>query len=1179
MAQCDKIFQEIKRLQESKAKLEAASSVLNKLSEVKKQKPDIFTARGVDGTQLRIDFDQWWDRVAGDPENAGKWAERAVGMRSKPDGAEGLFENVDQLVRNLGDQNAAELLTMLQKQTGDWEFYNEKDFNLITAKHDRKAFLQLVQKNLDDIGIRVKDGELDTVIAENVGPFLGILNNQAKLQIMADNMNVVLRKRIMEISDEIRRTGKAPSVQMKRDTIKTWSSAIFAHRSLRVAKRRWGQMGQNWQRVAKENPALQDSLYRATGREAVEEGKQVAEEVLTATTEDLTSEGSLITQIIDAANKGPDGLKELKELQTTIKLDGVDPKMPLEEGWQHNWQRSARAAWKDNIFFSFSSQFKNNFLSQKLVYLAEGYKTAAGAAWELMDVPFSRFTQRKLGLPPKMVQGDLFKPYGTQFHRNYFKANWDAARMALETHLRINEQMRLTYREIFDKYFFEGNTPFAGAVDNINNQRGMMTVEAQYRLAKHIINSPLDWKKWDLPMQARDKIYTGLKVFTNRQIEKATGVRLPVYSALQLFSAVDQRAGQRAYMVNRHFDLTLAAAKKRPDLDVTQWAEMADEQMTAQIYQEVPTKQNIQDYRKEFDVGREVSDDEISATIAMDRAGAPVQVLPEQVKAYKKSFAMRMQNPAPLGEPIEKLVRGVRNSAYGDVALPIWRSAASQTVWDVALGNPVFMGTKLANAVYHGVQGKLTTKMMVDAQSAALTFAGLWGLWYTLDSTGAIVGNGPPVGTPAYRSWRERLAAEGRVPNSIFGIPWNMGGLPVLNTLFLWSDFNKAWKDGSQNRFDEQYAAEAFLAVGTGQLMRMPGFKQFQMLLDVLDTGDVRQWERLVSFTGGAQFPITGTFSGVGRDIGAITGTSRSDLWHSKNPDSDGRYEMSQWDESLQDHPLTKMNNWLKDRTYNVAPTISYWLGQPKKEKTWLGQDITRPEFWSGKWLIGTPGMWNNPGEYLVERELDRLGMLMPPNEILNQQINDIPISTNLAKELNIAMGSVRADKDAAYSGDPDGKVSASDGSGIAQKLYKGFIGTEVDGTMGDPDDFDGWFFTERNEVDVLPLIDAAVADRTLREALNYVLKSPEWEDWESKKATTTNVELNERPPSQIKGLIGPWVLQEIKDFYKRKAIRLIGASTSPDALMYQKRHIDQKQRQGLEEAAQQAITAEDAIR
>ena len=36
----------------------------------------------------------------------------------------------------------------------------------------------------------------------------------------------------------------------------------------------------------------------------------------------------------------------------------------------------------------------------------------------------------------------------------------------------------------------------------------------------------------------------GLKILGNKGIEKATGVRLPALSSLQMMSAVDQRAGR-----------------------------------------------------------------------------------------------------------------------------------------------------------------------------------------------------------------------------------------------------------------------------------------------------------------------------------------------------------------------------------------------------------------------------------------------------------------------------------------------------------------------------------------------------------------------------------------------------------------------------------------------------------
>ena len=153
---------------------------------------------------------------------------------------------------------------------------------------------------------------------------------------------------------------------------------------------------------------------------------------------------------------------------------------------------------------------------------------------------------------------------------------------------------------------------------------------------------------------------------------------------------------------------------------------------------------------------------------------------------------------------------------------------------------------------------------------------------------------------------------------------------------------------------------------------------------------------------------------------------------------------------------------------------------------------------------------------------------------------------------------SVRADVNDAYSNDVDAKLSAQSDSGFAAKLFKGFIGTEVDGVLGEQDPIDASiFFTEVNEVDVITLIDDAVEGRTVREALNYVLQSDEWKGWEETEETTTLKTINPRPNSIIRQQIGPWVLGEIKDFYKRKAIRVIEGSDSPEARLYQGRLIE----------------------
>ena len=1157
MSNCDDTFQEIQKLNSEIEKLDSSRTFLKKLSSIENRKPNTFKVRGVDGNQLEIDFDQWWYRMANDPEGVDAWAERAIGQRSKPAGAEGMFENIDQLVRNLGEVNAKEMLTMLQRKTGDWEFYNQRDFNLFTEKSDKKKLAALLEKGFKDAGIDLKKGSLDAAIAENVGPFLGILNNQTKLQVYADTMNAVLRKRLVDIAEEIRVNGTV-SKATKQDLLKTWATAIFAHRSRSIAKRRWGQMGLNLQFLGKQNPAEINSVYRTTGKAAVEEAEQMADEILTATTDDFVKEGSLITKVVEAMDKGTKGLDELEDIQKAIKLDGADPNMPLEDGWESVWERVARASWKDSIFFAFSSQFKNNWLSQKMVYMAEGMKSFYGTSMELTDWPFKKYTQRNLDLPEIAIQGDLFKPYGTEATRNYFQAMWDSGKMHLRSHFSVDAQIRQTYREIFDQHFFKGDTPFAGAIDKINSPRGMMTVDEQYKVAKKIMDQKIDWLGGPkTAMQVRDKFFTGSKIFMNNLIEKQTGTRLPVWSALQMFAAVDHRAGKRAFLVQRHMDLSLEAARANPHLGPEDWATMAGAKMEEQLYQAKPSKQNIVDYRKQFGLTDEVSDDEIAAAISMDRVGAPVLAQPEQVAAYKKSFAMRMQNKLEgpvvagrdwgLGQEVEGIMSRVRSSNYGDAVVPVWRSAAAQTVYDIALGNPVFTTGKLMKAIYHGHKGTLTTKMMVDAHSAALTWASLTAMWKTLSMTGNITGNGPAPGSPEYKDWREKIANEGKVPNSVFGIPWNMGGMPVLNTLFMMEDTDLAVKNAQANKYDSQSIAEAFLIVGTGHLMRMPGLKQFQMLSDFLANPSPSAFGRLAGFLGAAQNPIGGQLSGLGRTVEGMTGTSRSDLYQptgSVTPETK-QLEDLVWNPQDIDHPISKLENWLRNIAYNTSPITAAAMGVPKKEYTWLGRSIARPDGHVGEWLVGQPGLWGNgDGTYKVEKILDQLGLLEVPEVITNQRVGDIPITVDLTKELNYEIGHIKGSEAFGYSGDPAAIISGTDKFGFVKKLLS-FTGQKLDGNE---------VIDESTTIDIIQVLDEAVRGNTVREAMNHIIESPAWQRLETLDEGRFSINNKNLTREQIRNQPGAKVLKILKDFYVDKATRKVLLSDHPHAKNYQER-------------------------
>ena len=1142
MSNCEEIFQKIQRLQKEVDELETSGRLLESLSSINKKRPKGEKVPGTDGQDMEIDPDLWWARMSTDPDGVDPWVDRAVGQRKKAAGAEGVFENVEQLVNNMGEMNAKELLRLLQRQTGDWEFYNQKDFNLVTEKMGPKKLAQNISRLFADVNVDIAKSDINLLITENVGPFLGILNNQVKLAGYRDITLAVFRKELLNIADQLQAKGKV-SVSDKRLLMKKWATAIFAHRSFSIAKRRWGQMGLNLQQLGKENPAKIDSIYRTTGREAAKEVEEMAEDILTATTEDLVTEDSLIGQVITAIDKGKNGIDDLNSIQTTLKLNGVDPNMPIENGWKNNWEKLVRAGYKDSMFFATKSQGQQNWLAQKIVYVTEGTKSWSKVAMEMTDWPFKRFTQRNL--TPE--QKDLFTPYGTEFSRNYFKAMWDSGRMHLKSHMIVDRLMKQNLTEIFEENFFKGHTPFAGAIDRINNNRGMLSVDEQYALVEYSLKQPIHYNDWLLAaMEIRDKSFNGTKHYVNGLIEKRTGKRLPVWSALQLMTAVDHRAGKRAYLAQRHIDLTLEAAKKNPTLDPEDWALIAEKQLDDQIYQITPTKKNIDDYRTEFDLSEVVSDDEIAAAIAMDRAGAPVLALPEQLKAYEKSFAMRMQKPLEgpefnigpkkvkmgIGEGIEETVQFVRDKRYGDALIPVWRSAAAQTVYDIALGNPYFMGGRFLNVIYHGFNGTLTTKMIADAHSAAITFAGIWAMFKTMDEQGLIEGNGPLPGSEDYQQWRAELAERGAVPNSIFGIPWNMGGLGVFNTLFLWKDWNDANKRADENNFDDmQRFSEALLTVGAGQLMRMPGLKQFQMMMDAFTQGEKSAWFKLAGFLGAAQIPPFGYFSGSGRTIEGMTGTSRTDLWRPRSVENDEtRFNTNQvWTTTeTKDSPIEKMHDLLKNMAYGASPIVASTIGVPKKQYTWLGRSIGRPDGHIGKWLIGQPGLWGE-GLNEVEKTLDHLGMLDTPKVLMTQRVDfentSIPIDTDIAKKINYQLGHFKPEN---YSDNEHRNISGvNEKTGIAYKFITIAKGRDADDPTSE----------ETFRLDVLELLDEAVSGRTVREAMNYVINSNLFKQWESQTDSRTGNSIYvDRTKAYQRTQPGAKILKEIKRFYVENA-------------------------------------------
>ena len=1134
MTNCDDLFQQIQSLQAKKKGLSDALTPLMQADEP----PDparTFVFRDKNGQEIIANFDDVWKQISRDPLATQQWAELAAGRGDLPDGANGEFENLRQMVSRMGMTNATDLAAFMQKLTGDWSEVNPADFSAVTAINNKEVFLDQLQGAFDEARVAIGKDKISQLVATNVAPFLNILQRQGKLRVAGALTRQTLQESIDLLKQQIAATGVRPTREAKAQFLDAYAKAVFAHRSERIASRRSGQLLQNYQRMVGEDGGTPGSLWQDTADEARAAADALAEETIAMTPGEMVVEGSIPRQVVEAADKGEAGIKDLEEIQLTLKIEGVDPATnELDKNWESIWKRSARAGYKDSILFNPRTQLVMNYLSQKVVFLAEGARKVAGEnAWRLHEGRARGAQLDALGGDPvalKAARGQpiYVNPLATGFFRDALKDQLDGARIAAEAGLRAEAIIKQSWSESFNRGFMKNEAPFAGNVDNFA-AKGQMDLDTQYRAAQEVLDEPWDPKRFHF--QLRDKIHIGLKVLANSKIEQAGGPKLPVYSALQAMTAVDQRAGLRNFMTDRANDLMLEQASLNPGGTLKEWGDAADKALQEQLYQATPSEQNIKDGRTQFSLSEEdLSDDEVAAYLAAEKIGMPVLATPDQVKSKDFSIAMRMQQRQTQGVTgaISKFADQARANEWVDSQLPFWRSPYNQLVWDVSLANPFTPIQKVAQVAWNLPQGKLTPKMLAEAQASTITWLSIAGMAYTMRQNGLIVGNGP-VEPNARRQWVARLNAEGKVPNSIFGIPFNMGGIPVLNSVFMLVDAMDVIDQGNVSEYDRMNAWQGMAQVGAGTIMRMPGFRQVQMIYDAFANGNENAIRRLSGwFLNGQANPA----SGVERTFEWATGTTANDLQRPRSFNSgDERWDLNQLPA---DHPLRSAHYGMQKWIYGSNPGLAHWTGVPIKETTWLGREIRRPEgIFRGEWPIGVPGLWEfNKGDHRTEAKLEGLGLLDPPKELMSGRLDGVPMLPEAEQEFNSYLGTIKP----ASSLFPDS--NAPSGGRVI------WFGEEAQrrGPGGRPGS------TVREQVDLTRLMLQAVQGRTVREAIQFIFDSPQWKKLDANPTYTTDPRVSDRPRDVIQKQPGPLLIKRTKEYYAWLAQQKMEESNSPAA-------------------------------
>jgi hypothetical protein len=384
MANCEDLFQKIQDLNEKRSRVASAADELNSID------PDDLTPQSTDDVVRKAMGLGPADKAAEDV---------AKGRRSNRQ--RDRFNNAKALADRLGDEEATSLLTVLRGMDETWKDLSPEDYAAQVAAYSRKELAEALQDAAYTAGLDVTDALTNSVQA-NLAPFLPILKNQARLKVYAEVGRAGYLSRIQDIEDLFEAGNYTPEElgTAKRELVNGYLRAVTSQRARNIARTRSGQLLRNErdlmgpqldlgyvetpvnakpdgtsQGTVDVNPKTGKVEMRKKIKEAIEATQgEIEAEVgpkVSASVEELADPDSTLNRVIDAANQGKEGVKELKRIrkQVAAAKDVIDDSVEVAD-----YQKYARAGYKDSILGGAKSILQNNYLSQKMVFAAEGLK-------------------------------------------------------------------------------------------------------------------------------------------------------------------------------------------------------------------------------------------------------------------------------------------------------------------------------------------------------------------------------------------------------------------------------------------------------------------------------------------------------------------------------------------------------------------------------------------------------------------------------------------------------------------------------------------------------------------------------------------------------------------------------------------------------------------------------------
>lgn len=1097
MSNCEDAFQEIQRLQQQKREIE------DRLNRIKT------SGYTVDGTTTAPDnvVEGELRRQADllDNQQFNDFIEHALETKPRVNIGEGQPINFKQLLANYDVETAEDYAKLAQLLTISNRRLNPQDYAFITEKLSQERIAQLVLDSYRELNL--DPNRLMALMANDAAGFNAIPERMIRLRVAKEGYREAYLDKLGEISQALREEGASP--ELAGQALKAYKLALVSERHYSLAGRRTGQ-ALYARRGGIDSPGAMDTELAdqlADGRLFEPDLAEVEREI-SAKPEDVQRDehfARVLEAMDDAKVNKEKAAEKVEQLILTTQLDGVDPKSRLgSEDWFNLQMKRGNALAKDSQLWNVMTQLKTNAGSNLMMITHGPYRQA----------------YENIG---------TLTPYGTKFSRQAIK---DGFGVAWESVGFAKDLVRASARELFSDAFMNGKAVYGGNADTYGRQ---VTTNEQVKaeLLQLLDMDYVDTGKMPALLHPanvgvlRNKLHAGYRLWL-----ESMGAKV-LTKGFRFMAGVDNVSGYFFHLFKLKNDLEIRARRDGVQLglfDQRSRDEWVSSELEKAFYQIQPTEENVKAYRKENALGVDVSDDEVASRILQEKVGEtygyPTFATPESKAAEEFSQEMRFQNrpvnDGGLAKPVYDGMQALRKHWFFDLQFPYMQAPFMGTLFDFRLASDW-----LTVPVQAAFGKNATPEQAARAKAAWTVSAQMLGLFIGLDQAGLIIGNGP-TDPRAREEWLTRLKAEGKSANSIGGIPL-LGGIPVLNTLFLWKDIKETFLTGAYSKYDQYWALGGVMQVLTGQLMRQTSLGQVNQLMEMF-LQPSQSPTRVLGYLGSGQIPGIGQV----RDLQRATGLESRNFYAGTAPNADQRAL------GADDEPLQKIERWLRELAYGTLG-VSGMIDGAFKETDWLGSRINLP--W-GMQLVDAlrdrffPQVWPDADGKLYA-ELDAQDQLNPPAPLFSGTLEGVAMEDKLKKQYNDTYNSVVGEMS------PTARLQLA---GIAPKV--GF-------TLRYPVDLPSGITINNDRVVSFPVaqfLEPHVRGKTVKEALRSLIASPVYQAMQDDPSTTSDLKARDMAPSERRGQTAQVLLRSMKRYYELITRDALNTSSSPEASDWRER-------------------------